>query len=66
MCNAPMRIEPYFLAKVQKVCNKAVREDYFSVWFVPDCFVPDCFVTQQRIKDLWHNNSDWYNNGYKA
>ena len=79
MCDGAMRIEPYFLAKVpnrfktQKVCNTAVSDDYFSVWFVPDCFVPDCFVTQQRIKDLWDNNSDWYNNkliewydGFKA
>ena len=79
MCDAAMRIEPYFLAKVpnlfktQKVCNTAVSDDYFSVWFVPNCFVPDCFVTKQRIKDLWDNNSDWYNNkliewydGFKA
>ena len=55
------------------MCDKAVRDDFFSVQFVPDWFVPDWFVTQQRIKYLRDNNDDWYDNkiielynGYKV
>ena len=40
--------------------DKVVRNDYFSVWFVPDWFFPDWLVTQQRIKYLRDNNDDWY------
>ena len=50
------------------MCDKAVRDDFFSVQFVPDWF-----VTQQRIKYLRDNNDDWYDNkiielynGYKV
>ena len=40
--------------------DKVVRNDYFSVWFVPNWFFPDWLVTQQRIKYLRDNNDDWY------
>ena len=40
--------------------DKVVRNDCFSVWFVPDWFFPDWLVTQQRIKYLRDNNDDWY------
>ena len=39
------------------MCDKAVRNEYFSVWFAPDWF-----VTQKRIKYLRDNNDDWYHN----
>ena len=54
-------------------CDKAVRNDHFSVWFVPDWFVPDWFVAQQQRKYLRVNNNDWsynelieWNDGFKA
>ena len=52
----------------QEMCNKAVRDEFFSLQYVPDWF-----VTQQQVK-IWyddgeyHNDDDeiikWYN-GYK-
>ena len=52
----------------QEMCNNAVRDEFFSLQYVPDWF-----VTQQQVK-IWyddgeyHNDDDeiikWYN-GYK-
>ena len=53
MCDAVVCMEPFLLAyvpnrfKTRKMCDKAIRNDYFSVRFVPDLFVPDWFVTQR-------------------
>ena len=35
--------------KTQEMCEKAVKDDHFSLQYVPDWF-----VTQQQI-DVWHN-----------
>ena len=44
------------------MCDKAVRDEYCSVWFVPDQFVLDWFITRQQIKCLRDDNDDWYDN----
>ena len=68
MCDAAVCMEPFLLAyvpnrfKTRKMCDKAIRNDYFSVRFVPDLFVPDWFVTQQWIKYFHDNNDNWYYN----
>ena len=36
------------------MCDKAVREDPFSL-----LCVPDWFVTQQQVK-IWHHDDDFY------
>ena len=42
--------------KTQGTCDRAVRDDFFSLQFVPDWF-----VTQEQI-DLWHDDDDYCNN----
>ena len=37
------------------MCNKAVKDDPFSLQFVPDWF-----VSQQQL-DVWYGNDYWYN-----
>ena len=41
--------------KTQDMCDKTVRDDSFSLQFVPNWF-----VTQQQVK-LWHDNDDYCN-----
>ena len=66
MYDAAVHREPllstYNHFKIQKMCDKAIRNDHLSVQFVTDWFVPDWFVTQQRIKNLRDNINDWYYN----
>ena len=42
--------------KTQGMCNEAVKDDPFSLQFVPDWF-----LTQQQVK-LWHDDDDHCNN----
>ena len=37
------------------MCNKAVKDDPFSLQFVPDWF-----VSQQQL-DVWYGDDYWYN-----
>ena len=58
MCNAAV-IEDQFTFvpdrfKAEEMCDKAVREDPFSL-----LCVPDWFVTQQQVK-IWHHDDDFY------
>ena len=45
-------ISNYF--KTQKMCDKAVKDDPYSLFGVPDWF-----ATQQQI-DLWYDDYYWY------
>ena len=36
------------------MCDKGVKDDLSSLWFVPDWF-----VTQEQI-DVWYDDDHWY------
>ena len=36
------------------MCDKGVKDDSSSLWFVPDWF-----VTQEQI-DVWYDDDHWY------
>ena len=40
----------------QEMCDKTVRDDPFSL-----IYVPDWFVTQQQVK-IWHDDSEYHDN----
>ena len=74
MCTKVAGVDPWQLYyvpdhfKTQEMCNKGVRDHFFSLQYVPDWF-----VAQQQIK-IWYGDSEyddddddfikWYD-GYK-
>ena len=46
----------YVPDQTRETCDRAARNDFFSLHFVPDWF-----VTQEQI-DLWHDDDDYGNN----
>ena len=63
MCDGAACIEPYLLAsvpncfKAPKMCDKAVRKECFSLFFLSDWF-----VTEQQVNYLRDDDDDLYDN----
>ena len=59
MCTKVAEVDPWQLYyvpdhfKTQEMCNKGVRDHFFSLQYVPDWF-----VAQQQIK-IWYGDSEY-------